>query len=57
MPNPLERARTIKVPNEIKMIRSSLRAVETGVRKLEAAIRPGATENEDGRIGTRTSLR
>ncbi|KEZ78405.1 M24 family metallopeptidase [Salinisphaera hydrothermalis] len=43
---PLERARAIKVPNEIKMIRSSLRAVETGVHKLEAAIRPGATENE-----------
>lgn len=43
---PLERARAIKVPNEIKMIRSSLRAVETGVHKLEAAIRPGASENE-----------
>jgi len=43
---PLERARAIKVPNEIKMVRSSLRAVEDGVRKLEAAIRPGATENE-----------
>lgn len=43
---PLERARAIKVPNEIKMVRSSLRAVETGVHKLEAAIRPGATENE-----------
>ncbi|WP_280540587.1 Xaa-Pro peptidase family protein [Chromohalobacter sp. 11-W] len=43
---PLERARAIKVPNEIKMVRSSLRAVENGVRKLEAAIRPGATENE-----------
>jgi len=33
---PLERARAIKVPNEIKMIRASLRAAEEGVRKLEA---------------------
>ncbi|RTR02950.1 M24 family metallopeptidase [Halomonas nitroreducens] len=43
---PLEQARAYKVPNEIKMIRSSLRAVEDGVRQLEAAIRPGVTENE-----------
>ncbi|MDO6788215.1 Xaa-Pro peptidase family protein [Cobetia marina] len=42
---PLEQARAFKVPNEIKMIRSSLRAVEEGVRKLEASIRPGVTEN------------
>jgi Xaa-Pro dipeptidase len=43
---PLERARAIKVPNEIKMIRSSLRAAEEGVRKLEAALVPGISENE-----------
>jgi len=43
---PLERARAIKVPNEIKMIRSSLRAVEDGMRKLENALEPGVTENE-----------
>ncbi|WP_217987710.1 M24 family metallopeptidase [Halomonas salipaludis] len=42
---PLEQARAYKVPNEIKMIRSSLRAVEDGVRKLEAAIAPGVSEN------------
>lgn len=42
---PLELARSIKVPNEIKMIRSSLRAVEEGVHKLEAAIKPGVSEN------------
>ena len=42
---PLELARAIKVPNEIKMIRSSLRAVEEGVRKLERAIQPGMSEN------------
>lgn len=43
---PLERARAIKVPNEIKMIRSSLRAAEQGVRNLEAALVPGISENE-----------
>ena len=43
---PLERARAIKVPNEIKMIRASLRAAEEGVRKLEAALVPGISENE-----------
>jgi Xaa-Pro aminopeptidase len=42
---PLEQARAYKVPNEIKMIRSSLRAVEDGVRKLEASVAPGVTEN------------
>lgn len=42
---PLEQARAYKVSNEIKMIRSSLRAVEDGVRKLERAIEPGVTEN------------
>lgn len=42
---PLEQARAYKVPNEIKMIRSSLRAVEDGVSKLEAAIVPGISEN------------
>jgi Xaa-Pro aminopeptidase len=43
---PLERARAIKVENEIKMIRSSLRAVEAGMHKLEAALVPGVSENE-----------
>jgi len=43
---PLERARAIKVPGELSLIRSSLRAVEEAVQRLEAAIRPGATENQ-----------
>lgn len=42
---PLERARAIKVPAEIKMIRSSLRAVEEGVAALERTIAPGVSEN------------
>lgn len=43
---PVERARAIKVPNEIRMMRASIAAVEEGVAKLEGAIRPGVTENE-----------
>lgn len=42
---PVERARAIKVPHEIRMMRSSIAAVEEGVAKLRAAIRPGVTEN------------
>ncbi|MEQ8604443.1 MAG: Xaa-Pro peptidase family protein [Marivibrio sp.] len=43
---PVERARAIKVPNEIRMMRASIAAVEEGVAKLEGAIRPGASESE-----------
>ncbi|MCR9219733.1 MAG: Xaa-Pro peptidase family protein [Alphaproteobacteria bacterium] len=41
----VERARSIKVPHEIRMMRASIAAVEEGVGRLRAAIRPGATEN------------
>lgn len=43
---PLEQARCIKVKNELKMIRASLRATEQGVRIMESKIKPGITENE-----------
>ncbi|EAQ63526.1 proline dipeptidase [Marinomonas sp. MED121] len=43
---PLEQARCIKVPNELKMIRASLRATEEGVRIMESKIKPGISENE-----------
>ena len=43
---PLERARCIKVPNELKMIRASLRATEAGVRLMESKLVPGITENQ-----------
>ena len=43
---PLERARCIKVPNELKMIRASLRATEAGVRLMESKLTPGITENQ-----------
>mgnify|MGYP000170993520 CR=1 FL=1 len=41
---PVEMARAIKSPEEMKCVIASLRATETGVAKLRAAIRPGLTE-------------
>lgn len=43
---PLERARSIKSAEEVKCVRASLRATETAVARLRAALRPGITENE-----------
>ncbi len=43
---PVEMARCIKSPEEIKCVRSSLRATEAGVADMRAAIRPGLTEAE-----------
>lgn len=43
---PVEMARSVKSGEEMKCVNASLRATETGVAKLRAAIRPGMTENE-----------
>jgi Xaa-Pro aminopeptidase len=43
---PVEMARAVKSPEEMKCVNASLRATENGVAKLRAAIRPGMTENE-----------
>jgi Xaa-Pro aminopeptidase len=43
---PVEMARAIKSPEELKCVIASLRATETGVRKLREAIRPRLTEAE-----------
>jgi Xaa-Pro aminopeptidase len=43
---PVERARSIKLPGEIELMRTSMAAVEDGVAQLRAAIRPGMTEVE-----------
>ncbi len=43
---PVEMARAVKSPDEMKCINASLRAAENGVAKLRTAIRPGMTENE-----------
>jgi len=41
---PVERARCIKVPGEVDLMRASMAVVEAGVARLREAIRPGATE-------------
>ncbi|KAM0184999.1 hypothetical protein ACHAPA_011892, partial [Fusarium lateritium] len=43
---PIEIARAIKSPEEVKCVVASLRATEIAVAKLREAIRPGLTENE-----------
>ncbi|KAL0940641.1 metallopeptidase family M24 [Colletotrichum truncatum] len=43
---PVEMARAIKSPEEVKCVVASLRATEIAVGKLRDAIRPGLTENE-----------
>jgi Xaa-Pro dipeptidase len=42
----LERARAVKSEEELKCVRASIRATETGVARLRSAIRPGLSENE-----------
>jgi len=42
----VERARAIKLPGEVAMMRESMAAVEAAVAALEAALRPGVTEIE-----------
>ncbi len=43
---PVEMARAIKSPEEMKCVNASLRATEVAVGKLREAIRPGLSENE-----------
>lgn len=43
---PIEMARCIKSPEEMKCVIASLRATEIAVGKMRDAIRPGITENE-----------
>lgn len=43
---PVERARAVKVAEEIACIRASIAAAEDGVAHLREAMRPGLTENE-----------
>ena len=43
---PVERARAIKLPDELACIRAALAAVEQGVALMRAALRPGMSENQ-----------
>ncbi len=42
---PVEMARCVKSPEEMRCVRASLRATEEGVRRLQETLRPGVTEN------------
>lgn len=42
---PVEHARAVKSPAELACIRASIAATEAGVHRLQAAIRPGVSEN------------
>lgn len=42
---PVERARCIKVPGELALMRASMAQVEAGVARLKAALEPGVREN------------
>jgi Xaa-Pro dipeptidase len=44
--DPVERARAIKLPEELACIRASLAAVERGVAGMLDALRPGISENQ-----------
>jgi Xaa-Pro aminopeptidase len=44
--DPIERARAIKLPEELACIRASLAAVERGVAGMLDALRPGISENQ-----------
>ena len=43
---PVERARAIKSDEELKCVRSSIRATERGVAQVRSAIQPGLTEQQ-----------
>ena len=43
---PVERARAIKSPEELKCVRSSIRATERAVAELRSVIQPGLTEQQ-----------
>ena len=43
---PVERARAVKSTEELKCVRTSVRATEVAVARLRAAMRPGLSENE-----------
>ncbi len=44
--DPIERARAIKLPEELACIRASLAAIERGVAVMQEALRPGMSENQ-----------
>jgi Xaa-Pro aminopeptidase len=54
---PVERARAIKTPDELTLIRQACAVADVGICAVRDAIRPGVTENELWAIFTATNIR
>jgi Xaa-Pro aminopeptidase len=54
---PLERARAIKTPDELVLVRQACAVADVGICAVRDAIRPGVTENELWAIFTATNIR
>ena len=54
---PIERARAIKTPDELTLIRQACAVADVGICAIRDAIRPGATENELWAAFTGTNIR
>jgi Xaa-Pro aminopeptidase len=54
---PLERARAVKTPDELVLIRQACAVADVGVSAVRDAIRPGVSENELWAIFTATNIR
>jgi Xaa-Pro aminopeptidase len=54
---PIERARAIKTPDELILIRQACAVADVGICAVRDAIRPGVTENELWAVFTATNIR
>jgi Xaa-Pro aminopeptidase len=54
---PIERARAVKTPDEVTLIRQACAVADVGICAVRDAIRPGVTENELWGIFTGTNIR
>lgn len=54
---PVEKARAIKTPDELTLIRQACAVADVGICAVRDAIRPGVTENELWAIFTATNIR
>jgi Xaa-Pro aminopeptidase len=54
---PIERARAIKTPDELTLVRQACAVADIGICAVRDAIRPGVTENELWAVFTATNIR
>ena len=54
---PIERARAVKTPDELMLIRQACAVADVGIAAIREAIRPGVTENELWAAFTATNIR